>query len=69
MLAVEPVLADDPFLWALAEGEPRPLANRDFQPSGDFLCFKLLPRLRSLGSSITVWYLGGREAGPPPTSM
>lgn len=76
---VDPVLADDPFrcallLLVLAEEGDRPLgfANKDFQPNGDFLCFKLLPlfaRLSPFGSSMTVWYFGGREAGPPPTSI
>ena len=76
MLAVDPVLADDPFLWALLDDVDdvegvRPLTNNDFHPMGDFLCLRLLPRLRwsPPGRSMMVWYLGGNDAGPPPTSM
>ena len=74
ILTVELVLAEEFFLCALLDGD-RPLlglAKRDFHPSGDFLCLRLLPRLlraSPLGSSMTVWYFGGSEAGPPPTSM
>jgi hypothetical protein len=45
------------------------LLKKDFQPSGDLLLelplrFRLEP-----GSSITVWYLAGRFAGPPPSEQ
>ena len=44
-----------------------PLLKMLFQPDGDFFCFRLPPF--RLGSSITVWYLGGRFCGPPPVGV
>jgi len=42
------------------------LLKKDFQPSGDLLLEDPLRFLLEPGSSITVWYLAGRFAGPPP---
>jgi hypothetical protein len=42
------------------------LLKKDFQPSGDLLLEVPLRFLVDPGSSITVWYLAGRFAGPPP---
>ena len=42
------------------------LLKKDFQPSGDLLLEVPLRFLLDPGSSITVWYLAGRFAGPPP---
>lgn len=42
------------------------LLKNDFQPSGDLLLEDPLRFLLDPGSSMTVWYLAGRFAGPPP---
>jgi hypothetical protein len=42
------------------------LLKNDFHPSGDLLLEDPLRFLLDPGSSMTVWYLAGRFAGPPP---